>query len=208
MTWVTIEGINGAGKTHLAGKAAARLGCRLIGELTDADNQQLPGQVITALAAEGSFLRTGNPVTETLAILALKTREYERAGDVPLVLEDRGVDTVAVYQALILEGVGARLPTVLATASRIYRTALRSRPAPARSLLMVDDTAACIARYEQRIGCAISAPDRSLVQAAAALYPEWAALEPARWVIVDRRGREEETVLAELCDRIQEVAAP
>jgi dTMP kinase len=208
MTWVTIEGTNGAGKTYLAGKAAARLGCRLISELTDADNQQLPGKVITALAAEGSFLQTGNPITETLALLALKTREYERAGEVPLVLEDRGIDTVAVYQSLILEGVDARLPTVLATANRIYRTVLRSRPAPTRSLLIVDDTAACITRYEQRIGCPISASDRSLVQAAARIYPEWAALEPTRWVTVDRRGLEEETVLAELCGRIEEVAAP
>ena len=35
--WVTVEGLNGVGKTYLAGRLAARLGesCRLISELTD-----------------------------------------------------------------------------------------------------------------------------------------------------------------------------
>jgi len=78
------------------------------GELTDQPGDTLPGPVIAALAAgDDPFLRTGHPVAETLALLALQVRNTERlAGQdlagVDVIVEDRGVDTVAVYPAVIL----------------------------------------------------------------------------------------------------------
>src|SRR5262249_55434919 len=107
--WVTVEGLNGVGKTHLASRLAARLGqgCRLISELTDLGTDQLSGQVIAAVAGPGAtFLRPGHPLTERFTLLALKVLEYGRAGTdlaaASVIVEDRGVDTVAVYQAAIL----------------------------------------------------------------------------------------------------------
>ncbi len=79
--WVSVEGLNGVGKTYLIGRLAARLGpsCRLLSELTDHDTDQLTGEVIAALVRPGNtFLRTGHPLTETFALLALKAYEYER----------------------------------------------------------------------------------------------------------------------------------
>ena len=77
--WVSVEGVNGVGKTYLAWVLAARLGgrSRLLSELTDADGAGVTGQVISALSSGRSFLRTGHPLTETFALLALKVREYE-----------------------------------------------------------------------------------------------------------------------------------
>jgi dTMP kinase len=71
--WVSIEGINGVGKTSAARSVAAVLGarCLLLDELTDQSVDTLTGQVIAALSAEGDpFLRTGHPIVETLALLA------------------------------------------------------------------------------------------------------------------------------------------
>jgi dTMP kinase len=75
--WVTLESVEGVGKTYLARRLAQQLGpgCTLLSELTDQDAEGLPGQVITALSRAGDvFLRTGHPLTETFALLALKVR--------------------------------------------------------------------------------------------------------------------------------------
>jgi dTMP kinase len=109
--WVTLEGVEGVGKTYLGRLLAARLGsrCRLLGEVTDHQAHVLPGRVIAALSRAGDlWLRTGHPATETLALLALKAGEHERLSQehtaAEIIIEDRGVDSVAVYQALILAG--------------------------------------------------------------------------------------------------------
>src|SRR5260370_1631841 len=108
--WVSIEGINGVGKTNAARSTAAMLGarCLLLDELTDQSGDTLPGQVIAALSEQGDpFLRTGYPVVETLALLALQVRKAERLAGrdlagVGVIIEDRGVDAIPVYQAPIL----------------------------------------------------------------------------------------------------------
>lgn len=84
--WVSIEGINGVGKTSAARATAAALGpgCLLLDELTDIHDDVLPGRVITALNQSGDpFLRNGYPVVETLALLALQVRKAEILANEP-----------------------------------------------------------------------------------------------------------------------------
>jgi dTMP kinase len=204
--WITLEGIEGVGKTHLAGLLGARLGSHalVLSEVTD-QTETLIGQVITALSRVGDlWLRTGHPATETLALLALKVSEYEslQVGQdtgVEVVVEDRGVDSVALYQAAILADPHASVEQVHTLAQRIYATAARWRPLPERTLLLVDDFDVCVARFEQRTGCAVSSADRVLMRRAAELYALQAALEPGRFCIVNRTGRSEQDTLEELC---------
>jgi dTMP kinase len=94
---VSVEGINGVGKTSAARSAAVMLGtrCLLLDELTDQPGDTLPGQVIAALAARNDpFLRTGHPAAETLALLALQVRKAERLAvrdlaGIDVIIEDR-----------------------------------------------------------------------------------------------------------------------
>ena len=60
--WVTVEGINGVGKTRLARRLAQQLGrrCRLVSELTDPGGDPLPGQVILALVRHPSSAVRGH----------------------------------------------------------------------------------------------------------------------------------------------------
>lgn len=194
--WISFEGINGVGKTYLLQRVAQILPCRLISELTDTAASELPGQIIDAMSRGQTFLRTGHPLTETLALLALKVREYEEASTYRgLILEDRGVDTVAVYQAVIL-GDSADLYEV---ADRVHRAAARFMPLPDRTILLTDDFETCVGRYERRSGAPMSSQDRALVARAAELYVERADRAPGRFVVLDRRGRTEDDVVLQLC---------
>jgi len=207
--WITVEGVNGVGKTHLMQRVADRLGpdCVLVAELTDHQHDRLPGRIITAMAsAGGTFLRTGHPRTETLAFIALKVREYEHRQRIPapqtrLVLEDRGIDTVAVYQAAVLAGPDASLLDALEVAQRIYRTALAWRPLPQRTLLLIDDLEACLRRFVARTGEPVSRPDEALIAQVHELYLAQAAAEPQRFVVIDRAGRAETKVVDDLEDQ-------
>jgi len=201
--WVTVEGVEGVGKSHLTRKLADRLSgrCAVVAEITDQSGASMPARVITALYAAGDpFLRTGHPVAETLALIALKIREHELVQRMPgqgpaIVLEDRGIDTVAVYQALIIAGVRAPLKEILPLMRRIYATAAHWRPLPDLTLLVIDDLNACIGRFQARLGRSLPQPDLALIERASEIYAYLASREPNRFVIIDRSdGSEFEAV--------------
>jgi dTMP kinase len=193
--WVTLEGIEGVGKTHISQLLAQRLGadCMLLSELTDLAADGLPGQVVAALSRENDvFLRTGHPLTETFALLALKAREYERLQtadvDPRMIIEDRGVDTVALYQAAILAA-GRPIEDMYSIAWRIYATAAHWRPAPDATVLLVDDFEACVHRFADRLSRAVHDDERTLMTHADRLYALQASAEPQRFSVIDRRGQ-------------------
>lgn len=202
--WVTLEGIEGVGKTYLARELARRIGprCTLLSELTDQDAEGLPGQVIAALSRAGDvFLRTGHPLTETFALLALKVREHERlegaGANADIVLEDRGVDSVAVHQAAILASEWP-LEQMHALAQRIQVVAARWRPLPDLTLLLVDDLEVSARRFAQRIGRSLQEDELALMRRADDLYARQAAADPGRFVVINRAGTTEEEILGRM----------
>ncbi|MFE4333271.1 thymidylate kinase [Streptomyces sp. NPDC056831] len=197
--WVSVEGINGIGKTSAVYATAASLGsrCLCLDELTDQTTDSLPGRVIAALSASGDvFLRTGHPVVETLALLALKFREFERLDSarldgVDVIVEDRGVDSVAVYQGAILHG--AHRPTPARTvAQQILATARRWRPVPDATILLTGDRKVSAARFAARIGRELTARDQEVIEQAEQLYRDLAAAEPDRFTVIDVTGQDAE----------------
>ncbi|MGH3811434.1 MAG: dTMP kinase [Pseudonocardiaceae bacterium] len=203
--WVSVEGPNGVGKTHLTRALAARLGpdCQLLTELTDAQGEHVAAQVIGALSTAGdAFLRTGHPLTETFALLALKVREHELVTQMlarpAMVLEDRGVDTVAIYQAAIMLGEHGTEEQTWTLAQQIYQTAAQWRPIPDLTLLITDDLDNCWRRWAEREGIPLTGEQQRLVSRVAGLYCRQAAHEPERFRIVARAGRDEDEILTEM----------
>ncbi|MGV9269440.1 dTMP kinase [Kitasatospora sp. NPDC003701] len=193
--WVSVEGVNGVGKTTAVRATAASLGsrCLQLDELTDQAADTLPGRVIAALSAEGDVcLRTGHPVVETLALLALKFREVERLtpellNGVDVILEDRGVDSVAVCQGAILHAEHRATPA-RAVAEQILATARRWRSMPDATLLLTGDREVCTTRFATRIGRIIPASALEVIEQTEQLYQELAAAEPDRYTVIDVTG--------------------
>lgn len=204
--WVSVEGIEGVGKTHLVRQLAAGLEgrCVLLDEITDQAAAGLVNDVVSALSSAGDpFLRTGHPAVETLALIALKIREYERAqhlraAGTEVLLEDRGIDTVAVYQAAIIAGTDVTVEATLEIARLIYATAGHWRPLPDLTLLLTDDLDTCIGRFQARTGYMLPPGDRALIARASQLYDRIAAEEPHRFVVIDRAERTETEVIGHM----------
>ncbi|MEU8075880.1 hypothetical protein AB0B31_10560 [Catellatospora citrea] len=210
-TWISIEGINGVGKTHFARLLARRLAdqCKLLEELTDTSDPTA-SRVISAMATAGDpfLLRTGHPLTETFAFSALKVREYERVMAMPqqpaVVIEDRGLDTIAVYQAVILAGSGAPLQKLHALAGDILQIGARWRQHPDLTVLLTADLDVCIGRYVERTGVPVTESDRHLLARVDQLYRSRAAAD-GRWWECPVSGRSDVQVLDDLqaaCGRL------
>ena len=210
--WVSVEGVNGVGKTYLTRALAARLGsdARLLSELTDGGGDSVSGAVIAALASRRSFLRTGHPRTETMALLALKVREHELIDaltDPPaIIIEDRGVDTVAVYQAAIIVDIAPDTEhhdliglddAMRMIANRIYATAAAWRSLPDLTLLIVDDPVTCARRFATREGRPLADDEREIVNRAGQLYRWRTEVEPDRFRVVDRTVHDDPIPLLE-----------
>lgn len=193
--WVSVEGLNGVGKSDAIRAVASELGprCLQLSELTDQGGDTLPGQVIAALRSTGDvFLRTGHPVVETLAILALKVREYERLSEgdlsgVEVILEDRGVDSTAIYQAVIL---AAQHPGIqpIALAERILATMAPWCPAPDATVLLTCDREVANSRFAARVGLALADQDLLVIEQVEVLYRIFARAHPDRFTVLDVNG--------------------
>lgn len=198
LPWVSLEGTNGVGKTHLARNVSAVLGdrCFLLTELPDAAAGTLPAAVITALRGSGDlFLRTGSPLTETVLLSALQVHRWESlAAPAParLVLEDRGPYSVAVYQGALIAAGPSGDGDGIAAATRILGLIAGWRPLPAMTVLLRDDPARCLQRFEQRIGRPATRSERQLMAQASRLYLELAAAAPDGVTVIDRTGLSEE----------------
>lgn len=192
---ISVEGISGVGKTYLTHRVARDAGITAIEAFTErahAGPGTLGDQLLRALitAADGEhFLRAGHPGTETVLLLAVKTFDFEQC--LPLltrgeaVIEGRGLDSIAVYQALItcpdgLERAHAETRAILAIAAQW-------RPLPDLTILVADDVTTAIDRAEQRDGRRFTADQVRIHHQANTLFRLLAADYPDRFRVIDRR---------------------
>ena len=149
--------------------------------------------MIAALSQQGDpFLRTGYPVVETLALLALQVRKAERLAGrdlagVGVIIEDRGVESIAVYQAAILCSQHPETSPE-AVARHVLSGARCWRRLPDATILLTGDPSVCARRFADRIGRLLAPADIQLIEQIDALYRKAAAGDPGRYTLVDAAG--------------------
>ncbi|MFI2736649.1 thymidylate kinase [Streptomyces sp. NPDC018711] len=207
--WVTLEGANGVGKTHLAALLRQQIaGSVVLDELPDAAPNRLPGQVIAALAEDGDpFLRTGHPLAETVALLALAVRRREEGTpDATVVIEDRGSDSVAIYQALTLAESDASDPYT--HAQRLLAMADQWRPRSDLTVLLTAGADTRRAQWSARLGRPLTDDERHRSHAVARLYEQVAAADPDRYLVLDLSEQTAAQALPALVGAVRAVTSP
>lgn len=192
-TVCSLEGISGVGKSYLLQAlrpALANLPVTFLSEVVDRTGQDLDRDIIALLARRGDrFFRSGKPLTETFLLLALKMCDYE-ARIAPalaqgrIVLEDRSLDTIAVYQALILHP--DSLERQVEAAREIYAIGARFRRPPELTFLLEEDFSVALPRIEQREGKRLTDEEIAVLQRASILYTRYAQDQGARFVRLQR----------------------
>lgn len=189
----SLEGISGVGKSYLIQAlrpALADLPVTYLSEVVDRTGQDLDRDIIALLAKRGDrFFRSGKPLTETFLLLALKMCDYE-ARIAPalaqncIVLEDRSLDTIAVYQALILHP--DSLEHQLQAARDIYEIGAQFRRPPDLTFLIEDEFEVALERIAQREQKPLAQEEVAILHQASILYTRYAEEQAARFVRVSR----------------------
>ncbi|BCL79638.1 hypothetical protein ccbrp13_21030 [Ktedonobacteria bacterium brp13] len=200
----SLEGISGCGKSYILSQLREALHdvpVTIIEEVEDREGAALDQGIVALLRKHGDrYFRSGHPRTETLLLLALKAYDAEveimpalAAGH--FVLEDRSIDTVAIYQALILAP--SEPQKQLETANMLYQFACQWRQPPQVTFLIEDDFTTCLERAQRRSANLYSAEETALLHAAANLYDRYAAQEHHRERIVrlDRQQMDFEEIV-------------
>ncbi|MEU6562614.1 dTMP kinase [Nocardia nova] len=197
---ISIEGITGVGKTYLTHRAFDTLTdppLLLEGFSQRANENPGLGKALLGALREASggdpFLRTGAPMAEALILLAIKRHDLDTVtADLAsgrAVVEGRSVDSTAVCQALLMHLDNP--DEALATATDLLELAASYRPLPDLTILITDDAAQAVARTQRRDQCLLTSEQATFMYAAAGLYEQVAATDPARCRVLDRRAVDE-----------------
>ncbi|HLZ62143.1 MAG TPA: hypothetical protein VKR06_34800 [Ktedonosporobacter sp.] len=199
---ISLEGISGCGKSFMLEKLREAMPDALVvyvQEIEDRNACGLQSALLTFLHSHGDhFLRTGHPCTETLLLMALKTYDAETVIGPALsngssVIEDRSLDTVAIYQALVLHPGQAELQ--LQKAAMIYQQLTSFRRAPDLTFWIDDAFETAIERAQRRSANGYSLSDVAVLREADALYRRYAGLHQDRIIRLDRRLLEVEDIV-------------
>lgn len=196
---VSLEGISGTGKTYLINRLKERAmnhDVCFVPEVSKRLSGGIDHAIVGILAKDGDrFFRSKCTITQTFLLLAVKVHDYEaRVAPVVasggVVVEDRSIDTVAIYQGVLLER-----GDPIATAHALYELAAEWRRPPDRTILLEDDFDSALGRAQAREGRKYTDADIELLRAADENYRAYATHYPSRIVRLDRRSMSEEALL-------------
>jgi len=201
----SLEGISGCGKTYLISKLQDEwrdTNATFIVELSDRKSERLDQKIIEALyQTNDRFFRGGSPRTETFLLLALKVFDYETTiiealNKGEIVIEDRSIDTIAVYQSIMLcLGQPERM---LDTANEIYALAAKWRYPPDITFLIEDEFDIAVDRAQTKVGRIFTDDELDILHNAAHVYSEYASQHADRIVRLDRRKMDKHQIVEKI----------
>jgi dTMP kinase len=199
---VSLEGISGCGKSYIFSKLRETLSdlpVTFLEEVEDRESRGLDEGIIALFKKHADrFFRGGHPQAETLLLMALKVYDAE-VNVVPalaagrIVIEDRSIDSVAVYQAVILHP--GEPERQIEAAHRIYHATCQWRMAPHMTFLIQDDFATSIERAQRRTAHTFAPNELTLLREIDALYDRYVLSHQQRIICLDRRHMEVDDIV-------------
>ncbi|HBY20912.1 MAG: hypothetical protein A2Y24_04455 [Clostridiales bacterium GWE2_32_10] len=206
---ITLEGISGTGKTFYKKKLQEEFkdneSVVFIKEIFDEVHEGLSKKIFSALRHTGDrFFNMGVPLTETFLLLAGSMYKYESVvrkmlEEGKIVIEDRGIDTVAVYQALLISAQTGEDP--LKCSSDILNFISKFRALPDTTFLLERDVETSIRRAEIRDDNPYTEEQVEYLKTVDSLYSAYADRHQDRIVRLDL---EKETEV-DIFDKMKEV---
>jgi dTMP kinase len=189
----SLEGISGTGKTFLMKILTKELeenqNIIFIKKIFDEVHVGLDKQIFLALYHTGDkFFDMGVPLTETMLLLSRFMYQYESVinkslNNGKIVVEDRGIDTVALAQAIIInkkyEG------DVIKISNDIYEFAKKFIRLPDKTFLLCGDPEFAIKRAEQRDNQLYTSEEKEILKKVEQMYILNAEREPERFIRFD-----------------------
>ncbi len=203
---VSLEGVSGCGKSFLLTLLREELQEALVTVIEEIEDRQGRGfdlDILSLLRKSGDrFFRSGYPRADTLLLLALLAHDTQRSIEPALasgqiVLADRSIDTVAVYQALIMHPVAPE-ETVLAEAHRLYTLACQWHHVPDVTFLLTDDFTTTAQRAQERSAETYQPEEMALLRRAYLLYDCYAQAHADRIIRLDRRVLDNDAIIAQM----------
>lgn len=193
--YICIEGIGGSGKSFLFNilKEKYKNDCNrvFVDEIFDEEHYGLDELIFSALYhTKNRFFDMGTPLTETMLLLAKKMYQYESVLKHYLesgktVIQDRGIDTVAIYQTILILKSNHLSMSSLELVEYIHNFIDDFYPLPDTTFLLYGNLTTCIERAEIRDGVPFTENEKILLETAQQLYLSYAAKHPDRFVIID-----------------------
>lgn len=158
--WISFEGISGVGKTYFFKKIKEKLANNpslvFVDEIFDSKRVVMSKMIFEALYyTNDRFFDMDIPLTETMLLLSNSMLKYETIIHPALcngkiVIEDRGIDTIALYQAILICRKSNTYLNLTNIIDKIYNfTSLYSR-IPDRTFLFQGIFEKVLASAEQR----------------------------------------------------------
>ena len=199
--YVTFEGINGVGKTFYLSKFKEKFKNKDF-FIIDDKISAVSLKIFEALLNKDPFFRSGFPVEEALCWYAIDLIEFEKKGISNLnknkiVIQDRGMDTTALYAAISLNGQNTKI-SVIDFYKKIIKIREEIGVIPDLTVLFTDDFELCIKRVEERDGREYSKEEKEFLKKAYEGFKEIANINSKRIKIINKRNKNDDEVLEEI----------
>lgn len=187
---LSLEGISGTGKTFYREQLEKNINNQenilFIKEIFNETQEGLNQKIFSALYhTKDRFFNMGVPLTETMLLLSRSMYKYESTirqalEDGKTVIEDRSIDTIALYQAILIAQKNGGNP--LEIAEQIYSFAGSFRQLPQKTFLLLGNPDLAISRAEKRDGIPYKPDEIRLLKAVDKFYSIYADAHPERFI--------------------------
>jgi len=211
---VSFEGANGVGKTfyieRLKEHYANNPNIVFHKQIMDDKHKGIQEQIFKILSSTGSrFFDMGLPMTETALLTAKMAHDNETVFSQAIsqgktIISDRNIDTVCVYQALMMAKKYGGDPLV--HANRIFDAISYFCAIPAITFLFTGNIEAVISRAEKRNHDSYSASDNALLKAVSELYVRFAKKYKDRFRVIDTSKHSTQEALQILINEIDYIS--